>query len=66
MQTPIPQHPYSPELFTRERRRTRVRQFLASFEKDAWTSIGQMSKLAPITMAGAPAKQQEWFEHAAR
>jgi hypothetical protein len=66
MQTPFSQHPYAPELFTRERRRTRVRQFLDSFEKGTWTGIVHVPKLLPIKVSAPHSKQEEWLNQASR
>lgn len=60
MQTPFSQHPYSPELFTRERRRTRLQQFLAKLEgQDASFGLPGPA-LAPVKIEGGPAKSQAW------
>ncbi len=60
MQTPFSQHPYSPELFTRERRRTRLQHFLASLERPAVNFGLEAPELAPIKLDGTPAKTHAW------
>jgi hypothetical protein len=60
MQTPFSPPAHLPELFTRERRRTRLRQFVASFENESWNKFSPISNLVPIKSAPSQPKAQHW------
>ena len=67
MQTSFSQHPHFPELFTRERRRSRMQQFLHDFERTALRGIKIVPEFAPVKLSAAPAaKPTSLAEHAAR
>jgi hypothetical protein len=55
MQTSFSQHPHFHELFTRERRRTRMQQFLHDFERTALRGITVVPDFAPVRLSAAPA-----------
>jgi hypothetical protein len=55
MQTSFSQHPHFPELFTRERRRTRIQQFLEDFERKALRGISVVPGFTPAKVSAAPA-----------
>ncbi len=66
MQTPFSQPTPFPELFTRERRRTRMRQFLDSFENDQWKQFASLPDLLPIKLSAEPQKSTTWTEESVR
>jgi hypothetical protein len=66
MQTPLSHHPFTPELFTRERRRTRLRQFLDSFEQQPWASVTAVPDFLSVKGAESQSKANEWVERAVR
>jgi hypothetical protein len=66
MQTPLSHHPFSSELFTRERRRTRLRQFLESFDQQQWTGATPVPDFLSVKVAESQAKTHDWSEPAVR
>jgi hypothetical protein len=66
MQTPLTHHPFSPELFTRERRRTRLQRFLNSFERQHWADVTPVVDLVPLKVTASQAKIHDWSERAVR
>jgi hypothetical protein len=66
MQTPFsPQSTPFPELFTRERRRTRMRQFLETFDQQRWKKFSPVSDLLPIKAGSSQSTAEHWTEKAA-
>ncbi|MBI5693503.1 MAG: hypothetical protein HZC55_25795 [Verrucomicrobia bacterium] len=66
MQAPITQLPATHELFTRERRRNRMRQFLEVFERTAFRSLPQMPEMLPVKVSHAPSRTSAWNDQAGR
>ena len=66
MQTPFSQHPYSPELFTRERRRTRMRRFLAALERPEVCFSLETPALIPVKFDSGHAKSNAWTAQVSR
>jgi len=66
MQTSFSQHPYPSELFTPERRRTRMRRFLEALERPALTGLPQVPDLFPIKVADGQIKSHVWTGQAHR
>lgn len=66
MQTPLSHHPFTPELFTRERRRTRLQRFLTSFERQQWSSAAPVINLLPLKATANQPKTHDWSEHIVR
>lgn len=65
MQTPSPEHFYPATLFSRERRRQRMLQFLEAFERRSWRCDPETPFLLPWSKAdlrpspfGAPEQPQ--------
>ena len=66
MQTPFSQHPYSSELFTRERRRTRMRQFFEAIERPVLTSLSHGPDMFPVKTAESQSKSHDWARQGSR
>jgi hypothetical protein len=49
MQTPYPQHINPATLFSRERRRQRMLQFLKTFESRSWRCASEFPFLVPVS-----------------
>ena len=56
MQTAFTPPPFNSELFTRERRRTRLRRFLESFERTEFTALPEAAGPFPLKAAEAQEK----------
>lgn len=65
MQTPISQATPFPELFTRERRRTRLRQFVETFDNQSWKKFSPVSDLLPIKAGSSQPTPEHWTQKAA-
>ncbi len=55
MHPPLTNRTNPSELFTRERRRQRMKEFVQKFEQQAWTNLPEVHRLLPVEVPGCHA-----------